>query len=156
MAEKKRLGELLVEQRIITSEQLKEALEAQKDHENPVPIGETLIDMGLVTENDLLKALGNHLRVEYINLAESDYQAIDRSLASIVSEETCRHLRVVPVFLMDDGFTKQLTIAMSDPLNDEAIQEMERETDTQVMPVLTTSSAVTGGIDRLFEIKQEI
>ncbi|MBW1799196.1 MAG: Flp pilus assembly complex ATPase component TadA [Deltaproteobacteria bacterium] len=155
MAEKKRLGELLVEQRIITSEQLKEALEAQKDFEKPVPIGETLIDMGLVTENDLLKALGSHLRVEYINLAESDYQAIDRSLASIISEETCRHLRVVPVFLMDDGFTKQLTIAMSDPLNDEAIMEMERETGTNVMPVLTTSSAVSGGIDKLFEIKQE-
>ena len=156
MAEKKRLGELLVEQRIISSEQLKEALEAQKDHEKPLPIGETLIEMGLVTENGLLKALGSHLKVEYINLAESDYQAIDRSLASIVSEETCRHLRVVPVFLMDDGFTKQLTLAMSDPLNDDAIEEMERETDTNVMPVLTTSSAVIGGIDRLFEIKQEI
>ena len=74
MVENKKLSELLVEQRIITSEQLNEALEAQNEKENPLPIGEILIHKGMVTENDLLKALGNRLIVEEINFPDNDYQ----------------------------------------------------------------------------------
>ena len=148
------LGELLVEQRIISSEQLNEALEKQIEY--ALPLGETLIEMELVTENDLLKALGRHLSVEYLNIAESDYQVIDRSLAALIPEDMCRRLMIVPIFLVDDGVRKQLTVAMSDPLNLDAIEEVEQETETNVLPVLTTSSAVTGGIHRLSEQPAEL
>lgn len=154
MGEKKKLGELLVHQRIISSEQLNEALDKQKEYE--LPLGETLIEMALVTENDLLKALGKHLNVEYLNIAESEYQVIDQSLAVLIPEEMCKQLMIVPVFLVDDGVRKQLTVAMSDPLNLEAIEELEQETQTNVLPVLTTSSAVSGGIERLFKAGRDV
>jgi type IV pilus assembly protein PilB len=154
MAQVKKLGELLVEQEVITPEQLTEAL--QKQAEYSLPLGETVIEMELVAENVLLKILGRHLNVDFLNIAENDYQVIDRSLVDLLPRDTCERLRIVPVFLVDDGVVKRLTVAMSDPLNTEAIKEIETDTGAVVSPVLTTSSGIAGGIERLFEAGADV
>jgi type IV pilus assembly protein PilB len=146
----KKLGEILLEQKLITQEQLALALEKQK--ENPSPLGETLIRMGFLTENAMMKAVAKHLSVDYLGISENDYEFVDRSLAGIFSMETCQRLGVLPVFFVENGGDKQLTVAMSDPLDVEAIHEMERHTSAHIIPVLTNASAISGGITKLFEV----
>jgi len=153
MSKKLKLGDILVEQEVITPEQLSEALEKQKEYY--LPFGETLIKMGIVTENGLLKILGKHLNFEYINIAEADYRIIDMSLANLIPQQMCQSLMVLPIFIVEEGTSKQLTVAMSDPLNIEAIEELERKLNTNVLPVLTTSSAIIGGIEKLYGVKDE-
>ncbi len=153
MNQKLKLGELLVNEDVITAEELESALQKQKEYS--LPLGETLIKTGLVTENTLLKILGKHLNFEYLNISEGDYSLIDRSLAGLVPMEMCQRLMVLPIFLVDTDMTKQLTVAMSDPLNTEAIEAIEEKLDVNVLPVLTTSSAIVGGIEKLFDVKDE-
>ena len=62
MNQKLKLGELLVNENVITAEELESALQKQKEYS--LPLGETLIKTGLVTENNLLKILGKHLNFE--------------------------------------------------------------------------------------------
>lgn len=149
-AERKRLGEILTEQGVVTQKQLGEALKHQG--ENPAPLGEILIDLEIVTENVLLKALSRHLSVEFLNIAENDSEVIDPTLSHLLSKDVCRRMMVVPVFLLDDGRSKHLTLGMSDPLNVEAIEEVEQQTGATVLPVLTTSSAIKQGIDKLYSM----
>jgi type IV pilus assembly protein PilB len=148
-----KLGELLVQEGAITSAQISEALEKQKDYY--LPLGETLIKMEYITENDLLKILGRHINIEYLNISEGDYRIIDRSLADLVPIDMCKRLMFLPIFLVDTKEARQLTIAMSDPLNTEAIEELEKKIDANVLPVLTTSSAIVGGIEKLYGVKGE-
>jgi type IV pilus assembly protein PilB len=152
MGQAKRLGELLLEQGVITSQQLQDALERQK--QESLPLGETLIRMGAVTENDVLRTLARHLQVDFLNIGENDYEVVDRSLAGLFPMAMCERLRVLPVFLVENGETRQLTVAMSDPLNLDAIQEVERHSGAHIVPVLTTSSGISGGIAKLYEIKE--
>ncbi|MCP4687344.1 MAG: type II/IV secretion system protein [Desulfobacterales bacterium] len=146
---KKRLGEILVEQNVITREQLDDALEQQA--ELGLPVGETLIALEFVTENLLLKTLSRHLNVEYLNIGENYYEVIDKSLAGLLPRDVCERLRVVPIFLLDDDAARHLTLAMSNPLNIDGIVEVEEMTDSNVFAVLTTSSAIAGGIEKLYE-----
>jgi len=144
----KKIGETLVEQNIISPSQLDKALKKQK--ELSLPLGETLIEMEFVSENRLLKILSRHLNVEFLNISENDFQIIDRSLVHVLSVAVCRRFMVLPVFLLDDSGQKQLTLAMANPLNTDAIKEVEKLTASQVTPILTTSFAIKDGIEKLF------
>jgi type IV pilus assembly protein PilB len=155
MTHGKRLGDLLLEQKVVDAEQLAKALERQK--ETPLPLGETLIRMGFINEEVLLKVLGKHLKVDYLSVAENDYEVIDRSLAPVFPREVCQRLGVLPLFLVENGGTRQLTVAMSDPLNVEAVKEMESAGGAaHIIPVLTTYSAIAGGIERLYDAQYQI
>ncbi|MDX1595131.1 MAG: GspE/PulE family protein [Gammaproteobacteria bacterium] len=145
-----RLGDLLIDHELITPAQLEDALKAQReDEEEHRPIGEILITSGILSENDLLRALSRHLNVEYINIAEQDYEVIDPALSTLLPARTCRRLMVVPLFMLSDQNGRHLTLAMADPLDADAIDEVEREADAQVQPVLTTYSAIMSGIETL-------
>jgi type IV pilus assembly protein PilB len=146
---KGKLGELLLEKGVISEEQLKEALAKQEEFD--LPVGETLIALGFVTENQLLNFLSRQLKVDFINLSENDFQVIDRALIKVLSREMCMRYRVLPVFLFELDDTRQLTLAMSDPLDEDAIREVEKITGCRVTPILTISSDLEEGIRRLFE-----
>jgi len=154
MKEKKKLGELLIEKKIITTAQLEEALKKQK--ELGLPLGETLIKLKFVNENFLLETLARHLEIEFLNIAENDYKILDKSLVKVLPMETCRKLRILPLFQIIDDETKELTIAMADPLADYAIKEVEELTGCTVRPILTTSAAIEEGINKLFDVKVSV
>ncbi|MBU0663334.1 MAG: Flp pilus assembly complex ATPase component TadA [Proteobacteria bacterium] len=151
MINKERLGELLVEKEIISPVQLTEALLQQETLQ--LPLGETLISLGYITENQLLHFLSQQLEVDFINLSENDFHAIDRSLVNILPLQVCQTHKVLPVFVLDVENIRQITLAMSNPLNEDAIHEVEEKTLCQVTPVLTISSDIDGGIRRLFQLE---
>jgi type IV pilus assembly protein PilB len=154
MTGKMRLGELLVSQRVITQAQLTEALKKQEEFN--LPLGEVLIRLKYVTENVILDVLSKHLEIDFLNIAENDYQVIDRTLANILPMDLCQRLRILPVFQLVDEETRILTLAMADPLDERTILEVERLTECVVEPVLTTSTAISGGIGKLFSVKVEL
>lgn len=153
-APKKRLGEILIERKLITASQLELALKKQK--ESGLPLGEVIIRLKYVAENIMLEALSKELNVDFLNISENDYQIVDKSLTRVLPLEVCQRLHVVPLFqLIDDDF-RELTLAMGDPLADAGIKEVEALTKCKVTPLLTTYADIEGAIQRLYDIKIEI
>lgn len=148
MDAKEKLGKLLVEEGVITESQLLDALSAQEDA--GLPLGETLISQHSITENRLLNFLSRRLQVDYINISENNFQVLDPSLADTLPADLCRRLKILPVFLHELDDEKEMTLAMSNPLNEDAIQQVEDVAGCKVTPVLTTSSDIEGGIEKLF------
>jgi len=144
----KKIGEILVDQNIISSAQLDKALKKQKKFS--LPLAEALIEMELVSETRLLEILSKQLNIEFLNIDENNFQIVDRSLSGLFPAALCRRRMILPVFLLEDNGQKQLTLAMSDPLNTDAIKEAEKLSGSKVTPILTTSFAIKGGIEKLF------
>lgn len=145
------LGQLLIERKVISTAQLEEALKKMK--ELSLPLGETLIRLKFVSEDMMLETLSKHLGVECINLSENDFKILDVSLSRALPLEICQQYKVLPVFRVLDSETRELTLAMADPLNEEAVREVEALTECQVTPVLATRQSIEGGIAKLYSLK---
>src|SRR6266508_5023679 len=104
----KKLGEILVEEGLITAEQLERALLEQSRTDQL--LGRILIDMKMVKEADLMAALAKQIGFTFVDL--SDYP-IDPTAASLISEQVARRYRAVPIGYEDS----QLVVAMADPAN---------------------------------------
>jgi len=146
-----RLGEILIERKIITTSQLEEAL--KKSQELSLRLGETLIRLKFVSEIVMLDILSKHLGVDFLNIAENDYQMVDKSLARVLPMEFCLQHKVLPVFQIIDDSLRELTLAMATPFAEYVIAEVEGITECRVNPVLATIGAIEGGISRLYAIK---
>jgi len=148
MSKTERFGELLVEQGLINKDDLRQALGRQD--ETLAPIGEILLEMQLVPENELLRALSQHLGINFLNIAENDAEVVDNTLASLLTRDLCQRLMVVPLFLYAEDSRRYLTLAMADPTNREAIREVEHVTEATVNPVLTMRAAIDTGIEKMY------
>ena len=153
MIEKKRLGDILIERKVISTSQLEEALKKQK--ELKLPLGETLIRLKFVNEHLLLDTLSKHLEIDFLNISEGDFQIVDKSLIKVLPLQVCQRLNVLPIFQLIDGDIRELSVAMSDPLADQGIKEIEEITQCHVTPILSTSLSIRGGINKLFDIKAD-
>ncbi len=154
MKDMQRLSDLLIEKKIITTSQLEHAL--QKTKELSLPLGETLIRLKYVNESLLLQILSGLLDVEFVNIAENDFQVIDKSLSHVLRLEFCKQKKVLPLFQIIDDETRELTLAMADPMAQDTIQEAESITECRVNPVLASLSAIEEGIARLYQIKMDV
>src|SRR5207249_623962 len=110
-----RLGDVLVRSRAITSAQLEAALERHK--ETRLPLGETLVQLRMLTEDAMRAALCTQLNIPYLDL---DKCVIDRSLATLLSKSYARSHGVVPIAKI--GTT--LTLAMNDPSDVAVVEEV--------------------------------
>ncbi|MDP2646420.1 MAG: GspE/PulE family protein [Desulfobacterales bacterium] len=153
MTVRKKLGEILIEKRIITTAQLEEAIKRQK--ELALRLGDTLLHLKFVNENLLLETLSEFLGIEFLNIAENDYQMIDKSLSRILPLDVCQKYKILPLFLITDENTKDLSLAMADPLLEEAIREVEAITECRVTPILAATQAILGGLGKLYTIKTD-
>lgn len=140
------LGELLVEIKVINHEQLEEALKLQEDSGGK-PLGDILLSMGYITEKQLMKALEYRFRIPYYELSTME---IPPELSQVVSHETAKKYTLVPV--SREG--KQLTIATSDPMNFQALDDVKLQTKMDVRPVLAASSDIRSAIVKLYERTQ--
>ncbi len=138
----KQLGELLIESGVITPAQLKEALDVQKE-KNEL-IGQILIGLGYATEQAIAQALTVQYGFPYLPLA--DYE-IERDIARAIPESVARQFGLVAV----DRLGTILTVAMSNPLNTQAIDEVERLTHLNVQVFVTTQSDVNEAIKRCYK-----
>ena len=136
-----RLGELLVSAGVITEQQLQKGLELQKGtHER---LGTVLISNGIITEEHLIEALQMQLGIDFIDLTSVK---IPTELAQAVPKNIARQYQVVPVKVVMD----ELYLAMADPLNFYAIEEVRKAVRKRVVPMVATASAVEHAIQILY------
>jgi type IV pilus assembly protein PilB len=134
-----KLGDLLLKAKLITQEQLEAALKSQREEGGKM--GEALVRVGAVTENDITETLSQQFGVPSIDLASFE---IDPSVIKIVPGDVARKYGVLPV--NKTGAT--LTIAMGDPTNVFAMDDIKFMTGYNVEPVVASEVALRKAIDR--------
>ena len=133
----KRLGDLLIAAGTITPEELDMGLQRQK--ETKEPLGAALISAGIITEAELIEALRLQLGIEYIDLSKT---TIPISLAQVVPKNIAKQFQVVPVRMERD----ELYLAMSDPMNFYAIEEVKKAVRKKIVPMIATTEGVEHAI----------
>src|SRR5947209_1866431 len=136
-----RLGELLTKASLISPDQLKEALKLQKDTGGK--LGETLIKLGFVAEEDITECLSQQFGVPSINLAHFE---IDSSVIKLIPADVARKYNILPV--NKTGAT--VTIAMADPTNVFAMDDIKFMTGYNVEPVVASELGIKAAIDNYY------
>jgi type IV pilus assembly protein PilB len=136
-----RLGELLTKASLITQDQLKDALKVQKDTGSK--LGETLIKLGFVSEEDITECLSQQFGVPSINL---DHFEIDASVIKLINADVARKYNILPV--NKTGAT--ITIAMADPTNVFAMDDIKFMTGYNVEPVVASELGIKAAIDNYY------
>lgn len=136
-----RIGDLLVAAGAITAGQLQQALEIQKQTKQR--LGDVLIDNNFITEQQLIDALQMQLGVDFVDLTAV---SIPLELAKYVPRAIAKKYCVVPVKLVKD----ELHVAMSDPLNFLAQEEIKASSHKRVVPMIATRRAVEQAISTLY------
>jgi type IV pilus assembly protein PilB len=136
---KKQLGQILVEEGLITPEQLEFALKEQE--RVPKSIGRILIDHRLIREVDLVRALALQVGLEFVDLSETPPDPI---LARLIPESVAKRYRALPFGERDN----KLLVAMSDPANVYALDDMRTITGRDIQPVVATAADINQAIRR--------
>jgi type IV pilus assembly protein PilB len=139
-----RLGEILVKNNLITREQLASALEEQKLSGNQVRIGTILIKQNLINEHELTSFLSKQYGVPTINLADYD---IDPAVSKIIPQEVVQKYQLVPV----NRAGATLIVAVSDPSNLFAIEDIKFMTNFNVEVVVASESDIKTAIDKYYD-----
>jgi type IV pilus assembly protein PilB len=138
----KRIGELLVEAGVLSQSQLEQALFAQR--KDGRKLGQLLIELGLVSEIHLTQTLSRQLAVPWVSLYHVDFS---RALLNLVAREIAEKYCLVPIFVRrvrKQGET--LYVAMDDPTNDVAIDEVSRAATLAVKPMIACPSDIRAAI----------
>jgi type IV pilus assembly protein PilB len=144
---RKRLGDVLVEAGVITEQQLQETMTEQvATHKR---IGQLLIEKRLITEEELVEVLEKQLGLPRVNLY--NYNINPEVATSIPLYLAKRHL-VIPI----DKQGNTLKLAMADPMNIIAIDDVEMLTGMKVEPVLASESSIAQTIDQLFSLAETV
>jgi type IV pilus assembly protein PilB len=141
MIAKKRLGDILLEAGLIDRIKLEEAIALQKVTRER--LGRLLIKQGFVMEEDIMRTLSQQLRIPYVDLSR---QTIDKKLVLLVPQTVAENYLLVPI--REDG--KSLTVAMSDPLNILAIDELSIRTKRTIIPVIALEAEIQRAIEELY------
>ncbi len=140
--ETKRLGKLLLESGLITEDQLEYVLEIQKSTDKKV--GEIFIEEGLVSEDKIIEVLEFQFGIPHINLNK---YFIDPEIPRLIGEKMARRYTLIPV--KRDG--ERLIVAMEDPLDIFAIDDVKITTGLEVVPLLSTKQGILDAIDQHYE-----
>ncbi|MFO7900845.1 MAG: ATPase, T2SS/T4P/T4SS family [Planctomycetota bacterium] len=146
-ATRRRIGEILVEQGIVTEKQVKEALDQAKTQGGA--LGQMLIQLGYAAEEDVVHALASQAGMEVVKLESLD--TIPAELLDKVGPSLAKIYRIVPVKMEDNT----LTVAMADPLNMNALDDLRLMLDCDVRGAVSTESAVDGAIERFYADRRE-
>src|SRR6204780_2019164 len=136
-----RLGEILIERKLITEEDLERALELQKERGDK--IGKTLVDMGFIAMRDVLAALSEQLGVPLVSIDAPPYVSAE---TEALSPRFLRQFRCLPLSREDHT----ITLAMADPNDVEAIADVRRCTGLKVSTVLAPEQEIVDAIDRYY------
>jgi len=136
-----RLGELLVREKLISLQQLRRAQEEQK--RSGQNLGFTLQKLGFVSDGEITNFLSAQYRLPAINLDEYE---IDGDIIKLVSREVCEKHRIIPV----SRSGQSLIVAMADPTNLHAIDDIKFLTNYNIEPVVASESAIGGAIERYY------
>lgn len=141
---KLRLGDVLVNSGVITAEQLQKGLELQKGSGRK--LGETLVDEGITTEENIAKALSSQLGYEMVDLQDI---SIDEEILNLVPPNILKKHTMIPFEYSRTGMNV-LRVAMSDPMNMAAMDDINIITNLQVEPVVAIPRDVMLALDRYY------
>lgn len=142
---KRRLGDLLIEEGIINNKQLEKALERQKKEQKK--LGTILVDMGFTTESEIADALVTQLNLERIELSSI---RIKEEVLNLITEPSILKKYVMLPFAFAEGSATKLLVAMENPLDIIAMDDLSIVTNTQIIPVIATNQEIMAAIDRYF------
>lgn len=141
MKQRKRLGQLLLEAGCITEIQLEKALSVQrKTHER---LGHALINLGYITETGILELLENQLGVSRLNLTS---EQVDKDVACLIPRSAAEKYQILPV-KRQEGI---IMLAMVDPTNFFAIEDVRMITGCEVKPVIATETEIVKAINETY------
>jgi len=135
---KKLIGNILLEKGVITQEQLDEALNVQKN--TTEQIGRILTDLGHVTERDVLRAHAEQLGIPFLEL---DQTSVDEDVAKAIPQSVVQRYNAIPIRRSGN----RLTVAMSDPSNVFALDDMRLITGYEIDPILATVEDISALLD---------
>src|SRR5437588_5677966 len=138
-----RLGDLLVKEKIITHDQLDKALKAQREQGPNSRLGSTLVHLGFVSDEEVTNFLSRQYGVPAINL---QYFEIDASVVKLIPEETAKRYQILPLSRVGAS----LTIAMVDPTNVFAMDDIKFMTGFNIEPVVASESAIIDAIEKAY------
>ena len=143
----RRLGDLLVREGLIDTEQLARALQEQKGSNDK--LGGILVKLNFVTEEKLMAFLSRQYGIQSITLSQLD---VDPEVLKLVPEQIARKYEVLPIRRQGN----QVTLAMADPTNVFALDDVGFMTNLQVVPVVASQAAIRAAIDRSYDNKGDI
>ncbi len=143
-----KLGDCLIEKGFLTQEQLTTALAEQKTR--GTKLGETLIDLGYVEEKIIIDVLCDQLGIEYVDLRRIK---IEEEMVTLLTEQFMKKNCLIPIGY-DTLVPNILRVAMADPMDIVAIDDIAIITNTQVEPVLSTKAQINQQLDKFFGAKQ--
>lgn len=138
----KRLGEILLERGVINHAQLQTALAHQKQHGGL--LGQIFVDSGLVTEQEVALALTAQYGFPFLPL---DNYEIEEGITKLIPEQVARQYCLIPV----DRIGNALTVAMADPSNVQAVDDIEMLTSCIIQTFVSTPSDIRNAIDRYYK-----
>ncbi|MDP2941597.1 MAG: hypothetical protein Q8N85_05035 [Candidatus Omnitrophota bacterium] len=141
----KQLGELLIERGIINQRQLEKVLTIKQERGGL--IGEILVEMGYAKEEDIAQALTAQYGFPYLPLANYE---INPEIVSIIPARVARQYLLIPI----DRIGNNLTVAMSNPLNTQAVEDVELMSGCSVQTFVATSSDVKRAIAKYYKDKE--
>jgi len=139
-----RLGDLLVANNLISREHLARALEEQKDSSGQLRLGTILIKNGFISETDLTSFLSKQYGVPSINLAELE---VDSAVIKIIPADIAQKYQIIPV----NRAGSTLIVAMSDPSNIFAVDDIKFMTGYNVEVVVASEASLKAAIDRFYD-----
>ena len=141
MANTNRLGELLVREKLISLAQLRQAQEEQqKSGKN---LGYTLARLGYISDTEITSFLSQQYRVPTVNLEEYEIEA---DILKLVNREQCEKHRVIPISRAGSS----LVVAMADPTNLNAIDDLKFLTGYNIEPVIASETAIVAAVEKYY------
>ncbi|MFZ1129449.1 MAG: type IV-A pilus assembly ATPase PilB [Terriglobales bacterium] len=141
-----RLGDLLVKEKVITQEQLEQATKLQKDSHSR--LASALVKLGFLSDEDVTNFLSRQYGVPAINLS---YFEIDPAVVKLIPFETAKRYQILPLSRVGAS----LTIAMVDPTNVFAMDDIKFMTGFNIEPVVASESSIIEGIDKAYGTSKE-
>ncbi|WP_026572295.1 GspE/PulE family protein [Bacillus sp. UNC438CL73TsuS30] len=139
---RKRLGDLLIEEGLITDEQLQNTLKEKNSNQK---LGEALVQRGLITEQQLIEVLEYQLGIPHISLTQYPF---DTNIFSLVAKETARRNLIIP--LKKDG--NKLYIAMVDPMDFIVMDDLRLSTGFQIEAAIATKDDILKAINKYYDV----
>ncbi len=141
-----RIGDYLVNQGLITEDQLQKVLAAQKEAGGTKKFGDVVVELGFMSEVNFAKALAGNLRVQYVDL---DSIEINTEAVQMVPEALARKHTVIAINVQG----KRLTVATNDPVNFIVLEDIKVSTGMDTVPVLATTSAINKAIGKCYSMQ---
>ncbi|MBN2026322.1 MAG: Flp pilus assembly complex ATPase component TadA [Actinobacteria bacterium] len=142
-----RLSQLLIKNKVIDEGQLAAALERQK--ESGASLGKVLLEMGVVKENQLAEVIARELGLEYVDLLE---YKINIQATTSIEESTAQRYTCIPI----DFEEGRLVVAMADPTNIYALDDMRLSTGYEVKPVVSAREDIISAIRRYYHLDTDV